>query len=305
MVGLAPVLPGSLMVGMEIRDKVAEYVRLRILAMRRRAVGGEAADADADAAAVAAAAEEAGDTGAAALPPPAVDGAMAATHHFNNASVLQSNAMKYLPCYFFKGQLSKAFFCFPDPHFKVANHRRRIVTTELLAEYAYALREGGTLYTITDVLDLHNWMAKHAAAHPCFDRIPDAELASDPAVPVMRTYTEEGQKVERNRGDKYVAVFRRLTAAQSDAKAATHDFWSPPAIDYVHLPAAAQVRNQKARVAGATASGGASAGGEAVDAPSGKPAAKRAKREEDGADATASAAAGEAAAVADVQASAP
>ena len=38
-----------------------------------------------------------------------------------------------------------------DPHFKVQNHRRRIVTPQLLAEYAFLLAHGGRLYTATDV----------------------------------------------------------------------------------------------------------------------------------------------------------
>jgi hypothetical protein len=45
-----------------------------------------------------------------------------------NAAVLRTNAMKYLPHFFVKGQLEKIFFCFPDPHFKAKNHRRRIVS---------------------------------------------------------------------------------------------------------------------------------------------------------------------------------
>ena len=39
--------------------------------------------------------------------------------------------MKYFPNFFEKGQLSKLFFCFPDPHFKAANFRRRIVTYDV------------------------------------------------------------------------------------------------------------------------------------------------------------------------------
>ena len=46
---------------------------------------------------------------------------------YQNVSVVRTNAMKYLPRYFGKGQLTKMFFCFPDPHFKRANHRRRII----------------------------------------------------------------------------------------------------------------------------------------------------------------------------------
>lgn len=45
-----------------------------------------------------------------------------------------------------------------DPHFKAANHRRRIINTNLLTEYAYVLTPGGMLYTITDVPELGEWM---------------------------------------------------------------------------------------------------------------------------------------------------
>jgi hypothetical protein len=50
-----------------------------------------------------------------------------------------------------------------DPHFKAANHRRRIIQRTLLTEYAYLLRPGGLLYTITDVEDLGNWQVGAAA----------------------------------------------------------------------------------------------------------------------------------------------
>jgi tRNA (guanine-N7-)-methyltransferase len=94
--------------------QVAEYVRLRIEALRKEHAG-----------------------------------------EYQNAACLRANSMIYLPNYFKRGQLEKMFFCFPDPHFKTKNHRRRIVSTTLLSEYAYFLAEGGLLYTITDVEDLH------------------------------------------------------------------------------------------------------------------------------------------------------
>ena len=65
--------------------------------------------------------------------------------------------MKYLPNFFRKGQLSKMFFLFPDPHFKKAKHKWRIINETLLAEYAYVLRVGGKIYTVTDVEDLFDW----------------------------------------------------------------------------------------------------------------------------------------------------
>lgn len=43
-----------------------------------------------------------------------------------------------------------------------------------------------------------------------WERVSDEELEKDPCVGVMREETEEGKKVTRNKGNKYVAVFRRL-----------------------------------------------------------------------------------------------
>ncbi|KAG7394869.1 tRNA (guanine-N(7)-)-methyltransferase [Phytophthora boehmeriae] len=128
---------------------------------------------------------------------------------FQNVSALRTNAMRYLPQYFRKGQISKMFFCFPDPQFKARLHRRRIVHTPLLAEYAYLLAPGGILYTITDVEELHQWHVEKCSSHPCFTRIPDSELDTDPCVKAMTEETEEGKKVARGGGKKYVAVFRR------------------------------------------------------------------------------------------------
>ena len=42
---------------------------------------------------------------------------------FLNVACARTNAMKFLPNYFHKGQLEKLFFLFPDPHFKATNHR--------------------------------------------------------------------------------------------------------------------------------------------------------------------------------------
>lgn len=102
------------------------------------------------------------------------------------------------------------FFLFPDPHFKARKHKARIITTTLLAEYAYVLRPGGLLYTITDVQDLNEWMVSHLDGFPAFEKLSEVEIAKDSVVEEVRTATEEGKKVERNNGVKLVAVYRRL-----------------------------------------------------------------------------------------------
>ncbi|KAI8434885.1 hypothetical protein MSG28_003371 [Choristoneura fumiferana] len=129
---------------------------------------------------------------------------------YQNVAVLRTNAMKYLPNFFHKGQLKKMFFLYPDPHFKKAKHKWRIINKWLLSEYAYILAEQGIIYTITDVKDLHDWMVAHFKDHPLFEEITEEELKSDPIVEKLYESTEEGQKVTRNNGDKFLAVFRRI-----------------------------------------------------------------------------------------------
>ena len=52
----------------------------------------------------------------------------------------------------------------------------------------------------------------------------------------MTYYTEEGMKVERNKGDKYKAVFRRLPDAEVRKRLAEKSFWDS---DDKEQPAAA------------------------------------------------------------------
>ncbi|CAD7091008.1 unnamed protein product [Hermetia illucens] len=131
-------------------------------------------------------------------------------HKYNNVACLRTNAMKYLPNFFHKGQLSKMFFLYPDPHFKKAKHKWRIINSSSLSEYAYVLRKGGLVYTITDVKDLHEWMVKYFNWHPSFEQVQDTELKEDPIVDKLYQSSEEGIKVARNKGDHFVAVFRRI-----------------------------------------------------------------------------------------------
>lgn len=132
------------------------------------------------------------------------------TGKYENVACLRTNAMKYLPNFFGKGQLTKMFFLYPDPHFKKSKHKWRIISSTLLTEYAYVLREDGKLYTVTDVKDLHDWMVKHLDEHPLFERVSEDELKEDPIVEKLYDCSEEGLKVTRNNGEKFLAVYKRL-----------------------------------------------------------------------------------------------
>lgn len=72
------------------------------------------------------------------------------------------------------------------------------------------------MYTITDVLDLHEWMVQHFEEHPLFVRITDEDLKGDPVVDKLYQSSEEGQKVTRNHGDKHLAVFKRIKDPYDD-----------------------------------------------------------------------------------------
>ncbi|XP_057613864.1 tRNA (guanine-N(7)-)-methyltransferase isoform X2 [Chionomys nivalis] len=131
LVALSPLFPDTLILGLEIRVKVSDYVQDRIRALRAAPGGG-----------------------------------------FQNIACLRSNAMKHLPNFFRKGQ--------------------------------------GLVYTITDVLELHQWMCTHFEEHPLFERVPLEELSEDPIVEHLGTSTEEGKKVLRNGGKNFPAIFRRI-----------------------------------------------------------------------------------------------
>lgn len=176
LIRLAELYPDHLSLGMEIRVKVSDYVQERIKALRLRS-------------------NEQGKS------------------EYQNCACLRMNAMKYLPNYFRKGQLSKMFFLFPDPHFKKQKHKWRIISQQLLGEYAYFLRPGARVYFVTDVQDLYDWMYGHFKRFPLFEELDKQEIDSDPIVPHLFDSSEEGQKVTRNNGQKFSAVFKRIERA--------------------------------------------------------------------------------------------
>ena len=110
---------------------------------------------------------------------------------YSNIAALRANTMKFLPNFFPKASLSKIFLCFPDPHFKARKHKARIVSSTLTSEYAYVLKPGGIVYTITDVEDLANWMRERFAGSRQFEEVGEEERERDECVMVMREETEE------------------------------------------------------------------------------------------------------------------
>lgn len=137
--------PDKLILGMEIRDKVTEFVVEKINALRINS----------------------------------------GYKKFTNVSAVRTNVMKCVLNYFEKGQLEKIFICFADPHFKKSNYRRRIVNGPLLTDYAYLLKDGGKIYTVTDVKDLYDWNVNFLGKHALFEEVTGPEKDDDPCIKMM------------------------------------------------------------------------------------------------------------------------
>ena len=59
-----------------------------------------------------------------------------------------------LPRLFPAGRVSRFFLNFPDPWWKVRQHKRRVMSPELVAELFGLLGEGGEIYLASDVFDI-------------------------------------------------------------------------------------------------------------------------------------------------------
>ena len=59
-----------------------------------------------------------------------------------------------LPRLFPSGRVSRFFLNFPDPWWKARQHKRRVMSPELVAELFGLLAEGGEIYLATDVFDI-------------------------------------------------------------------------------------------------------------------------------------------------------
>jgi tRNA (guanine-N7-)-methyltransferase len=209
---LAPLFPDKLIVGMEIRTSVTQYVYDKVQALRAasRRVDQNGSGAARNTTKISNQGIQLEGDSEAEINSSLIQDAPQIRGNYDNISALRVNAMKFLPNFFAKGQLSKLFFLHPDPHFKQRKSKNRIISSTLLAEYAFVLRPGGILYTITDVEDLHLWMVKHLEAFPLFSRLGEEDLQGDVCVEAVWNATEEGKKVIRNKGEKWFAAFRRV-----------------------------------------------------------------------------------------------
>lgn len=77
-------------------------------------------------------------------------------------------------------------------------------------EYAFIMKKGGRIYVITDVKDLYDWELEKLSEHRLFRKLTEAEEQADICCSLIVDNTEEGKKVTRNKGSKYLCAFERL-----------------------------------------------------------------------------------------------
>lgn len=169
-IALATLLPSQTILGLEIRAKVTEYVRLRIMAHRKDNPGSF--------------------QNCSVL--------RSNTMKFMPNLFQKGSLEKIFFCFpdpHFK---------------KKNHPRRIVSTKLLSEYAYFLKPGVGKLYVITDVEDLHNWHLKHCGAHELFRKLSEVEMEDDPCVKAMYNETEEGKKVERAGTNKYYAVYERI-----------------------------------------------------------------------------------------------
>jgi tRNA (guanine-N7-)-methyltransferase len=71
-----------------------------------------------------------------------------------NVECVFANMSVDLPRLFGPGRINRFHLNFPDPYFKSAQHKRRVIAPGLFLELHRALEEGGEVHVATDIFDL-------------------------------------------------------------------------------------------------------------------------------------------------------
>lgn len=134
-----------------------------------------------------------------------------------NAAILRCNVMKHLPRLLARQSIKFFTIMFPDPQFKASHARRRVISPQLLSEYAYYLIPGGFLFICSDLRDLYLYMHSTIAAHPFFCEVQVKEISGNDndshaieTILQLMDKTADAERHMRKDADKtvYKAVFR-------------------------------------------------------------------------------------------------
>lgn len=182
---LATLLPTKRILALEIRAKVTEYVRLRIIALRKENPGQYENCS-----------------------------VMRSNTMKFMPNLFEKDSLEKIFFCFPDPQFKKK-----------NHPRRIVSTKLLSEYAYFLKPGVGRLYTITDVEELHNWHVEKCRPHPMFRELTEEELKDDPCVKAMYNETEEGKKVERAGAKKYYAVYERKEYHLVSGVVTAENFW--------------------------------------------------------------------------------
>lgn len=121
----------------------------------------------------------------------------------SNVRVVQGDGRQFLARCVPPGSLDAIHVYFPDPWWKKRHKKRRVFTSELVADTQRALRSGGVLYLATDVEEYFGVMKEIVAAYPAFTPLPLPEIRPpehdlDYLTNFERKYRIEGRPIYRD-----------------------------------------------------------------------------------------------------------
>ncbi|KAL9188434.1 hypothetical protein ACHAXT_006812 [Thalassiosira profunda] len=185
---LATALPRNTVLGLEIRTKVAEYVRLRIVAQRKEHPGKYQNCSVMR------------------------TNAMKYLPNFFRKGSLEKLFFCFPDPHFKRKNHPR----------RIVSERLLTEYAYLLKPSA------GRLYCITDVKDLHAWHVAKCDAHPLFEELSAEETEGDPCVALMKSTTEEGKKVQREGKfghEMYYKVYQRVEGAAAEGGVTAENFF--------------------------------------------------------------------------------
>ena len=104
---------------------------------------------------------------------PFQNGVASALRHIDERGLknvrLQDGDARELLAHLPDASLERIFVLFPDPWPKARHHKRRLVTPEVLAEFARVLKPGGGFRFATDWVDYADWTLERVLASSLFD----------------------------------------------------------------------------------------------------------------------------------------
>ena len=95
-----------------------------------------------------------------------------AKRNLRNVRVACADARRFLPACVATASLQAVHVYFPDPWWKTRHHKRRVFTTEFVAECTRALRPGGSFHAATDVEEYARVMTELLSQQPALRPLP-------------------------------------------------------------------------------------------------------------------------------------